>query len=82
MVERMVLMIEPAKALRIARLALDIATGDRQDAVNVVRELMILAADMIPVDELKEFLTDRDRIFADLSADVAEQIKLDGSDKR
>jgi len=75
-------MIEPAKALRIARLALDIATGDRQDAVNVVRELMILAADMIPVDELKEFLTDRDRIFADLSADVVEQIKLDGSDKR
>ena len=36
---------------------------------------------MIPVEYLKEFLTERDRIWADLAADVAEQIKLEKLNK-
>ena len=65
---------------RIARLGLALALGDRSDAVEAARELTGLAIDMIPVNELKPFLTERDRIWADLAADVAEEIKLAGTE--
>lgn len=68
-------------AVTIAFTALSVATG-ATSPTDGARIIMGVLADLIPVDELKEFLTDRDRIFADLTADVAEQIKLDGSDKR
>ena len=68
-------------AAKAARIALDIATGDRADAAVAAKEVMLLAADWVPVDELKEFLAQRDRIFDDLEADVLEQIKLDSLKK-
>jgi hypothetical protein len=73
--------IDPAKSRLLLRLGVDVALGDRQDAAAVARELLALAVDLVPVDELKEFLTDRDRVFADLETDVAEEIKLSGINK-
>lgn len=74
--------MSPAQGLLLVRLGADIVAGDRKDAIATARQLMALAVEMVPVDELKEFLTDRDRIFAELATDVAEQIKLDGSADR
>ncbi len=67
--------------VEIALTALSVATGATSPTEGAKRILQLLP-DLIPVDQLKEFLLDRDRIFADLSVDVAEQIELDGSDKR
>lgn len=71
-------MIDPEKAILLLRLAVDVVAGDRKDAAEVAREMMGLAVDMIPVDQLKDFLTDREKKFTDLEADVLEQIKLSG----
>lgn len=68
-------------AVRIAFTALAVATGATPPAEGA-RIVMRSLPDLIPVDELKDFLTDGDRIFADIGADVAEQIKLDGSAER
>ncbi len=65
--------------LKVSRIGIDLATGDRKDAGVAAKELLGMAVDMIPVDEMKDFLTERDRIFADLATDVAEQIKLEGA---
>ncbi len=68
-------------ALEAALTGIGVATG-AQTPTEGAKRLLGLAVDLIPVEDLKEFLTEHDRIFADLSVDVAEQIKLDGSDKR
>jgi hypothetical protein len=64
--------------VELAQLGADIAEGRITDAVTVAKRLLGLATDVIPVDALKDFLTDRDRRFADLAADVAEDIKTGG----
>jgi hypothetical protein len=66
--------------VQAALVALGVASGSITPA-DGARQLLGLAVDMIPVDELKQFLTERDRIWADLAADVAEQIKLEAADK-
>ncbi len=63
--------------LRAAFVALGVATG-ATSPVDGAKQLLGLAVDMVPVDQLKQFLTDRDRVWADLAADVAEEIRLDG----
>ena len=68
---------EQAAALEAALVALGIVSGATSPA-DGAKQLAGLAIDMIPVGELKAFLTERDRIWADLAADVAEQIKLEG----
>ncbi len=73
-------MIAPAQVVLLTRLVADVLAGDRTDAVAVARQLMAIAVDMIPVDQLKEFLTERDRNFADLATDVAEELKLEGKE--
>lgn len=70
--------IKPETGILLIRLGADIVAGDVKDGIETARKLMGVAVDMIPVDELKEFLSNQDRIFADLSVDVAEQIKLEG----
>lgn len=60
-----------------AALAIDIASGNYVEALKKVRSLADQLVLLVPVDGLKEDLTDSDRRFADLSADVAEAIKLD-----
>jgi len=68
--------IDPQKAILLLRLAVDVIAGDRKDGAEVAREMMALAVDLIPVEDLKQFLTDRERKFTDLEADVLEQVKL------
>ncbi len=65
-----------AKGIEAALVALGVANGSI-DPVDGAKRLTGLAVDMIPVDQLKAFLTERDRTWADLAADVAEEIKLD-----
>lgn len=67
-------------AIEIAMSALAVSTG-AITPVEGARRIMSTLSDLIPVEDLKEFLTNQDRIFAELSADVAEQIKLSGLDK-
>jgi len=66
------------KIILLVRLVADVLAGDKKDALAVAKELAMLAIEMVPVDELKAFLSDRDRIFADLSADLTEEAKLQG----
>ncbi len=65
--------------INAALVALGVASGSIKP-VDGAKQLLGLAVDMIPVSELREFLTERDRIMADLAADVAEQIKLAGEE--
>ena len=67
-------------AAKLTELALDITSGRITDALTVARRLFALSTDAIPVEDLKDYLTDRDRMFADLAADVAESIKVEGDD--
>lgn len=67
-------------AIRIAFAALGVTTG-AVTPVEAARVVMGALSDLIPVADLSQFLTDQDRIFAELSADVAEQIKLGGLNK-
>ena len=69
-----------AIGLTVARIGFDLATGNRTDAGAAARELLNMAVDLIPVDELKDFLTERDRIFADRTVDVLEEIKLESKE--
>jgi hypothetical protein len=71
-----------AIAGKIARLALDLALGDRSDAIAACKEIFFLLTDLIPVDQLREFLTDRDRTFTDLEVDIEESMKLEAEEKR
>lgn len=65
-----------AIALEMAFTALAVATGATTPAAGA-RRVMDLAVDLIPVEDLKLFLSEQDRTFADLTVDVAEAIKLD-----
>lgn len=65
-------------AIKIAFTALGVTTG-AVTPVEAARVVMGALSDLIPVEDLKEFLTDQDRIFAELAADVAEQIKVGSS---
>lgn len=71
-------MIPNTQIVLIVRLIADVLTGDKNDAVAVARELMNIAIDMIPAEELKQYLAEQDRAFADLATDIAEEIKLEG----
>ena len=67
-----------AGALALA-IAADLSSGDIVGALKKGRQLVDQLVLMVPVDKLKDDLTETDRRFADLSADVAEEIKLDES---
>ncbi len=67
-------------SIKIAFAALGVSTG-AVTPIEGARIVMGALSDLIPVADLSQFLTDQDRIFAELSADVAEQIKLGGLDK-
>lgn len=71
---------QTAAAIEIAFTALGVTTGAVKP-VEGARRVMARVSDLVPVEDLKAFLSDQDRIFAELSADVAEQIKLLGLDK-
>ena len=67
------------KGIEAALVALGVANGSVAPA-DGAKKLLGIAVDMVPVDQLKHFLTERDRIWADLAADVAEQIKLEATE--
>lgn len=60
-----------------AALALDIAAGDVVAALKKARQLAEQLVLLVPADMLKDDLTESERNFTDLAADVAEAIKLD-----
>lgn len=66
----------------LVQLGTDIAKGDVVDTVAVAKRLFSLATSIISPEDLKSFLSEQDRTFVDLSVDVAEQVKLDGSAER
>lgn len=70
--------LEDAKAVvpLLLELAADIDAGRISEAIAVSKKLAGFAVDLIPVDALKDSLTDRDRRWIDLSVDIAEEIKL------
>ena len=57
-----------------------ISEGRFADALRLTRELADDLVLLVPVDQLKGDLTPTDRVFGDLAADVAEQIKLKSSE--
>lgn len=61
----------------LLELGADIRDGKVTDAIAVSKKLAGIAVDAIPVDMLKDSLSERDRVWADLSVDIAEAIKLD-----
>lgn len=64
----------------LVELGSDIAAGRLTDALAVVRRLEALIVDkLIPVTTLKPYLTERDRIWADLAVDIAETAKVDAA---
>jgi hypothetical protein len=66
--------------LALVELGSDIAAGRLTDALAVVRRLEALIVDkLIPVTTLKPYLTERDRIWADLAVDIAETAKVDAA---
>ena len=67
------------QAILLLRLAVDIIDEDKEDAVAVAKELMSIAVGMIPVDQLKQFLSDVDRRATDVEMDVAEAVKLEAT---
>jgi hypothetical protein len=60
-------------------IGIDIAAGKFLEALKKTRMLADTLVLMVPVDQLKADLTERDRTFVDLEADVAEAIKLDST---
>lgn len=61
---------------QLVELGMDIAAGRYSDALTVARRLEAILVAMLPVDELKNFLRPEDRAFADMSADIAEDMKV------
>ncbi len=66
-----------AVAVKLAEAAVDVRDGRIADALTKLVECERLLVGELPVDALKDYLTDRDRRFADLAVDVAEAIKVD-----
>jgi hypothetical protein len=60
-------------------IGIDIAAGKFLEALKKTRMLADALVLMVPVDQLKADLTERDRTFVDLESDVAEAIKLDST---
>lgn len=63
----------------LIELAADISEGRVTDAFTVSKRLAGMAVDLIPAATLKPYLTERDRVWADLTVDIAEAIKVDAA---
>ncbi len=65
--------------LLLIQLGTELATGKVTDALATAKKIMAIAIDLLPVEDLKPYLTDRDRVWADLAVDIAEAIKVDAA---
>jgi hypothetical protein len=63
----------------LVELVADIESGRVTDAFAVSRKLAALAVDLLPVDTLKPYLTERDRNWADAAVDIAEALKVNAA---
>lgn len=64
--------------LALVELGADITAGRITDALAVARRLEgIIVDQLIPVTTLRPYLTERDRVWADLAVDIAETAKVD-----
>lgn len=68
--------IEPRTGILLVRLGADIIAGDVTDGLAAARSLVGVALDLVPVEELRQYLTEGDRARADLAADMIEEAKL------
>lgn len=60
----------------IASLAGDVASGVAETAPTIARRLVAIALSLVPVDDLKTFLSEEARKLDDTLADVAEEAKF------
>lgn len=67
-----------ARALEIVAFGIDLAQGRVADPAVIGRKLAGYALDFVPVDDLREYLTEEARRRADLAADLAEKAKFGG----
>lgn len=68
-------MISLATAAQLTELAMSITAGTITVA-EAARKLIGIGLDLVPVEDLKAFLTDEARKRADLAADLAEDVKF------
>lgn len=68
-----------AAAITAIQVGVAIGSGRFAEALRLARQLVDEIVLLVPVDDLKDDLTDTDRTFGDLAADVAEQIKVGSS---
>lgn len=68
-------LVQGLKVLDVARRMID---GSIIDKVQAARELVSMALDMVPEDEIHAYLTDAARVRADAVADAYEADKLAG----
>jgi hypothetical protein len=72
----MSLPIEPRTGILLIRLGADIVAGDVTDGLAAARALVGAALDFVPVEDLRQYLTEADRARADLAVDMVEEAKL------
>lgn len=65
--------------LLLIQMGTELVAGRPVDALATAKKLMGIAIDLIPAAELAPFLTERDRVWADLAVDIAEAIKVDAA---
>lgn len=65
-------------AVLLAEAGVDVQDGRFKDALDKVGQLERLLVGSLPIEDIKDYLTDRDRRFIDLAVDVAEANKVDG----
>lgn len=66
-------------ALTAIQVGAALVAGDMKGALRLARLLVDEVILLVPPGDLKDDLTDTDRTFGDLAADVAEQIKVGSS---
>lgn len=63
--------------LELARLGIEAAMGRRKTKEEVARDVVRLAGQLVPRDELIAYLTEADVVRGEIAADIAEDHKFD-----
>lgn len=70
--------ISTGTVARIIRIGVDALEGQAPSAADVARAIVGVGLDLVPVEELRGYLTDEARRRGELAADVAEAAKFGG----
>lgn len=68
--------ISSGTAARIIRIGLDVIEGQAPSPADVARAIVGIGLDLVPVEELRSYLTEEARRRGELAADAAEAIKF------